>query len=61
RDLRKAAPWQSRWDVNGWRRMAGYSTNYTQKDWNQELFTAIVAAIWYATRLMGRMALSNIT
>ena len=41
RDLRKAAPWQSRWDVNGWRRMAGYSTNYTQKDWNQELFTAI--------------------
>ena len=41
RDLRKGAPWQSRWDVNGWRRMAGYSTNYTQKDWNQELFTAV--------------------
>ena len=41
RDLRKFAPWQSRWDVNGWRRMAGYSTNYTQKDWNQELVTKI--------------------
>lgn len=41
RDLRKAAPWQSRFDVNGWRRMASFSTNYTQKDWNQELFTAI--------------------
>ena len=37
RDLRKAAPW----DVNGWRRMAGYSTNYTQKDWNQELITKV--------------------
>ena len=41
RDLRKAAPWQARWDVNGWRRMAAYSTNYTQKDWNQELMTKI--------------------
>lgn len=41
RDLRKVAPWQSRWDVNGWRRMAAFSTNYTQKDWNQELFTKI--------------------
>ena len=41
RDLRKAAPWQARWDVNGWRRMAGFSTNYTQKDWNQELVTKI--------------------
>ena len=41
RDLRKAAPWQSRWDVNGWRRMSGFSTNYTQKDWNQELITKI--------------------
>ncbi len=41
RDLRKFAPWQSRWDVNGWRRMAGFSTNYTQKDWNQELMTCI--------------------
>ena len=41
RDLRKSAPWQARWDVNGWRRMAAFSTNYTQKDWNQELFTKI--------------------
>jgi hypothetical protein len=41
RDLRKAAPWQARWDVNGWRRMATYSTNYTQKDWNQELITKV--------------------
>jgi hypothetical protein len=41
RDLRSAAPWQKRWDVNGWRRMAAFSTNYTQKDWNQELMTKI--------------------
>lgn len=41
RDLRKSAPWQARFDVNGWRRMAAFSTNYTQKDWNQELFTKI--------------------
>ena len=41
RDLRKGAPWQARWDVNGWRRMAAFSTNYTQKDWNQELITKI--------------------
>ena len=41
RDLRKAGPWTLRWDVNGWRRMAGFSTNYTQKDWNQELITRI--------------------
>ena len=41
RDLRKDAPWQARWDVNGWRRMAGFSTNYTQKDWNQELVTKV--------------------
>ena len=41
KDLRKAAPWQLRWDHNGWRKMTGYSTNYTQKDWNQELFTTI--------------------
>lgn len=40
RDLRKGAPWQKRWDANGWRRMAAFSTNYTQKDWNQELATA---------------------
>ena len=41
RDLRKGAPWQRRFDMNGWRRMAGFSTNYTQKDWNQELVTCI--------------------
>ena len=41
RDLRKAAPWQARWDYNGWRRAAGFSTNYTQKDWNQMLMTKI--------------------
>jgi hypothetical protein len=41
RDLRKAAPWQARWDFNGWRRMSAFSTNYTQKDWNQELMTKI--------------------
>ena len=41
RDLRKLAPWQARFDVNGWRRMAGFSTNYTQKDWNQELITKV--------------------
>ena len=35
RDIRKAAPWQARYDVNGWRRTAGMSTNYTQKDWYQ--------------------------
>ena len=41
RDLRKAGPWTLRWDVNGWRRQAGFSTNYTQKDWNNELITRI--------------------
>lgn len=41
RDLRKGAPWQRRFDVNGWRRQAGFSTNYTQKDWNQEFFTVV--------------------
>lgn len=41
RDLRKLSPWQARWDVNGWRRMSAFSTNYTQKDWNQELMTKI--------------------
>ncbi len=40
RDLRNIG-WQLRWDVNGWRRMAAFSTNYTQKDWNQELITKI--------------------
>ena len=41
RDLRKLAPWQLSWDYNGWRRQAGYSTNYTQKDWNQTLVTKV--------------------
>lgn len=41
RDLRKASPWQLRWDYNGWRRQGGFSTNYTQKDWNQTFMTKI--------------------
>lgn len=41
RDLRKVGPWTRRWDVNAWRKMKGYSTSYTQKDWNQELMTQI--------------------
>ena len=41
RDLRHAAPWQLRWDYNGWRRQAGFSTNYTQKDWNQTFVTKL--------------------
>jgi hypothetical protein len=41
RDLRKVAPWQKRFDVEGWRKLKGFSTNYTRKDWIQELFTAI--------------------
>ena len=41
RDLRKLAPWQISWDYNGWRRQSGFSTNYTQKDWNQTLITRV--------------------
>ena len=41
KDLRKASPWQLKWDYNGWRRQVGFSTNYTQKDWNQTLMTTI--------------------
>lgn len=41
RDLRKVAPWQLKWDYNGWRRQQGFSTNYTQKDWNQTFMTKI--------------------
>ena len=41
RDLRKAAPWQARWDYNGWQRLNTTSTVYTQKDWNQTLMTKI--------------------
>jgi len=40
RDLRKGAAWNLRWDYNGWRRIQN-TTNYTQKDWNQTLITAI--------------------
>lgn len=41
RDIRKAAPWQARWDYNGWQRIGTTSTVYTQKDWNQTLMTKI--------------------
>jgi hypothetical protein len=41
RDLRHGAPWQLRWDYNGWRRQMAFSTNYTQKDWNQTFMTLI--------------------
>lgn len=41
RDLRKAAPWVRKWSADGWRRQTGFSTNYTQKDWNQTLITCI--------------------
>lgn len=40
KDLR-TTPFQLKWDYNGWRRQAGFSTNYTQKDWNQTLMTKI--------------------
>ena len=41
RDIRKAAPWQARWDYNGWQRIGTPSTVYTQKDWNQTIMTKI--------------------
>lgn len=41
RDIRKSAAWQLRWDYSGWKRLPTTSTNYTQKDWNQTLITAI--------------------
>ena len=41
RDLRKSAPWQQRWDYNGWQRLGTQSVVYTQKDWNQTLMTTI--------------------
>ena len=55
RDLRKASPWQMKWDANGWRRMAGFSTNYTKKDWNQELITCVnqVSAQIFKSTLRG--------
>lgn len=55
RDLRKGAPWKARFDVNGWKRQAGTSTNYTQKDWNQMLVTIInrISAQIYKATLRG--------
>jgi hypothetical protein len=43
RDLRKGAAWNLRWDYNGWKRgtTANPLTQYTQKDWNQTLLTAV--------------------
>jgi hypothetical protein len=43
RDLRKGAAWSLRWDYNGWKRGTASNplTQYTQKDWNQTLITAI--------------------
>ena len=43
RDLRKGAAWNLRWDYNGWKRGTSSNplTQYTQKDWNQTLVTAI--------------------
>jgi hypothetical protein len=43
RDLRKGAAWNLRWDYNGWKRGTSSNplTQYTQKDWNQTLLTAI--------------------
>ena len=43
RDSRKGAAWTLRWDYNGWKRgtSANPLTQYTQKDWNQTLITAI--------------------
>jgi len=41
RDLRKAAPWQMRWDYNGWRKASSAASPYTQKDWNQTLITKV--------------------
>ena len=39
--LSKAAPWVAQWDYSGWRKITTTSTSYIQKEWNQELFTAI--------------------
>jgi hypothetical protein len=55
RDLRHGAPWQLRWDYNGWRRQMAFSTNYTQKDWNQTFMTLInqISAQIHKSVLMG--------
>lgn len=41
RDIRKAAPWTSRWDYNGYKRQVATPSRYTQKEWNQTLVTEI--------------------
>ncbi|KAA6337982.1 hypothetical protein EZS27_013980 [termite gut metagenome] len=41
RDLRKYGAWRLRWNYYGWKVLNVTSTNYTQKDWNQTLVTAI--------------------
>lgn len=41
RDLKDCSPNKLRWDYNGWRRQSVYSTNYTQKDWNQTFVTKV--------------------
>lgn len=41
KDLRVAAPWTIRWNHLGWKQTSLASNAYTQKDWNQELITAI--------------------
>lgn len=55
RDLRHSAPWTLRFDYNGWRKQQGFSTNYTQKDWNQMLMTKInqIAAQIHKATLRG--------
>lgn len=37
----RVSPWKLKFDVNGWKKISGFSTNYTQKDWNQELITKV--------------------
>ena len=41
RDIRKAAPWTTRWDHNGYKRQVATPSRYTQKEWNQLLVTDI--------------------
>ncbi len=56
RDLRRGGAFNKRWDYNGWRKQSVTSTNYTQKDWNQELITAInfISASIQQTTLRGQ-------
>lgn len=55
RDLRNGAAWRLRWDYNGWKRFAAGQAPYTQKDWNQELITAVnqIDAQIYKSTLRG--------